>query len=75
MCLKIRCDGECEKFCKFFREVNKALKGFRPAARLRFVAEAGRHRQTSSSVDSAVQFNREGEEGREQPDRKGHGRR
>ena len=24
MRLKIRCDGECEKFCKFFWEVNKA---------------------------------------------------
>jgi len=24
MCLKIRCDGESEKFCKFFCEVNKA---------------------------------------------------
>jgi hypothetical protein len=24
MCLKIRCDGESEKFCKFFWEVNKA---------------------------------------------------
>jgi len=24
MCLKIRCDGECEKFCKIFWEVNKA---------------------------------------------------
>jgi len=25
MRLKIRCDGECEKFCKIFRELNKAL--------------------------------------------------
>ena len=25
MRLKIRCDGECEKFCKIFWEVNKAL--------------------------------------------------
>jgi len=27
MCLKIRCDGEYEKFCKFFWELNKALIG------------------------------------------------
>jgi len=26
MCLKIRCDGECEKFCKIFWEVNRALE-------------------------------------------------
>ena len=26
MRLKIRCDGECEKFCKFFWELNKAKK-------------------------------------------------
>jgi hypothetical protein len=26
ICLKIRCDGECEKFCKIFWEVNKALE-------------------------------------------------
>ena len=25
MCLKIRCDGESEKFCKIFLELNKAL--------------------------------------------------
>ena len=25
MRLKIRCDGECEKFCKIFWELNKAL--------------------------------------------------
>ena len=25
MRLKIRCDGECEKFCKIFWKVNKAL--------------------------------------------------
>jgi len=24
MCLKIRCDGESEKFCKFFWKLNKA---------------------------------------------------
>ena len=24
MCLKIRCDGESEKFCKIFWELNKA---------------------------------------------------
>jgi len=24
MCLKIRCDGECENFYKIFRELNKA---------------------------------------------------
>ena len=24
MCLKIRCDGKSEKFCKIFCEVNKA---------------------------------------------------
>ena len=27
MCLKIRCDGESEKFCKIFWELNKALVG------------------------------------------------
>ena len=26
MCLKIRCDGESEKFCKIFWELNKAYK-------------------------------------------------
>jgi len=26
MRLKIRCDGECEKFCKIFWEVNKAYE-------------------------------------------------
>jgi hypothetical protein len=25
MCLKIRCDGESEKFCKIFWELNRAL--------------------------------------------------
>jgi len=25
MCLKIRCDGESEKFCKFFWELNKPV--------------------------------------------------
>ena len=25
MRLKIRCDGECEKFCKIFWELNKAI--------------------------------------------------
>ena len=25
MCLKIRCDGESEKFCKIFWKLNKAL--------------------------------------------------
>jgi len=25
MCLKIRCDGKSEKFCKIFWELNKAL--------------------------------------------------
>jgi hypothetical protein len=25
MCQKIRCDGESEKFCKFFWELNRAL--------------------------------------------------
>jgi hypothetical protein len=25
MCPKIRCDGESEKFCKFFWELNRAL--------------------------------------------------
>ena len=25
MRLEIRCDGECEKFCKIFWELNKAL--------------------------------------------------
>jgi len=28
MRLKIWCDGECEKFCKIFWEVNKALESF-----------------------------------------------
>ena len=29
MCLKIRCDGESEKFCKIFWELNKALLTYR----------------------------------------------
>ena len=33
MCRKIRCDGECEKFCKIFSEGNKALlSDFLPSA-------------------------------------------
>ena len=28
MRLKIRCDGKCEKFCKIFRELNKASIGW-----------------------------------------------
>jgi len=33
MCLKIRCDGESEKFCKIFWELNKAQRKFAQRAR------------------------------------------
>ena len=29
MRLKIRCDGECENFCKIFWELNKAQESWR----------------------------------------------
>ena len=34
MCLKIRCDGECEKFCKIFWEINKALEKIATTTRM-----------------------------------------